>query len=151
MSGYDPGMASAHFRACTVAVIKRADGLVLAFERLDHPGSWQLPQGGLVTGEAWEAGAWRELEEETGLGHADVRLVGEHPRTVCYQFPGRVRSRRPDRLGQATRWFFFEPRIDPLIPQPDQREFGDWRWFERVDLIDQIVDFKRDAYAEVLG
>jgi putative (di)nucleoside polyphosphate hydrolase len=151
VNGYDPEMASAHFRACAVAVIARADGRILAFERTDHPGTWQLPQGGLEPGESWETGAWRELGEETGLGPDEVRLVGEHPRTVCYEFPEALRMQRPDRLGQATRWFFFEPRIDPLIPRPDHVEFKDWRWFEGADLIDQVVQFKRDAYVEVLG
>lgn len=144
-------MASAHFRACTVAVIERSDGLVLAFERADRPGAWQLPQGGLEPGEDWERGVWRELHEETGLGAEDVRLVRTHPTTVCYEFPSELQRDRPRRIGQATRWFFFEPRSADLCPQPDQVEFSRWQWWERRELIEQIVAFKRDAYREVLG
>src|SRR5687767_13981343 len=58
-------MAGHHFRAGVVAVVRRADGRVLAFERADLPGQWQLPQGGLDRGESPEQAAWRELEEET--------------------------------------------------------------------------------------
>ena len=56
-------MASRHFRAGVVAVIERSDGAVLAFERADAPGSWQLPQGGIEVGEEPEDAVWRELKE----------------------------------------------------------------------------------------
>ena len=63
-------MAGPHFRAGVVAVVRRDDGLVMAFERADLPGQWQLPQGGLEAGESPVEAAWRELAEETGLGPA---------------------------------------------------------------------------------
>mgnify|MGYP003443239670 CR=1 FL=1 len=45
-------MASAHFRAGVVIVVRSPDLThVLAFERADAAGSWQLPQGGLKAGE----------------------------------------------------------------------------------------------------
>ncbi len=71
-------MGSRHFRAGVVAVVRRSDGQVLAFERADGPGNWQLPQGGLEKGEPPIDAAWRELGEETGLGPADVALVAAH-------------------------------------------------------------------------
>ena len=60
-------VAGHNFRAGIVAVVRRGDGRIMAFERVDSPGQWQLPQGGLERGETPEQAAWRELGEETGL------------------------------------------------------------------------------------
>ena len=137
------------FRAGVVIVVRRADGDVLAFERADVAGSWQLPQGGLDTGESPLEAAWRELSEETGLGADEVRLVGEHPVWTVYELPSE--SQRPDRIGQAHRWFFFEVLDDAVEPTPDGHEFVDWRWIAPSALIDTVVDFRRPSYRQVLG
>ncbi|MFM8650631.1 MAG: NUDIX domain-containing protein, partial [Actinomycetota bacterium] len=72
-------MAGATFRAGVAMIVRRGDGQLLAFERRDSPGSWQLPQGGIDAGETPTDAAWRELHEETGLDINSVRLVGECP------------------------------------------------------------------------
>jgi putative (di)nucleoside polyphosphate hydrolase len=144
-------MASAHFRAGTVAVVRRSDNSVLAFERVDAPGAWQLPQGGLRPHESALDGVWRELGEETSLGSTQVTLVGEHPVWVTYEFPASIRAGRPERIGQSLRWFFFDALDDAIEPRPDGREFRAWAWWRTTELIDQMIDFKRSAYAEVLS
>ena len=56
-------MADQHFRAGVVVAITRDDGAILAFERGDVRGAWQLPQGGLKVGEAPErprGESWRK-------------------------------------------------------------------------------------------
>ena len=68
-------MAKRHFRAGVVIVVRRDDGRVLAFERVDAPGQWQLPQGGVESREDPLDAAWRELAEETGLTSDDAELV----------------------------------------------------------------------------
>jgi putative (di)nucleoside polyphosphate hydrolase len=143
------GVPSRHFRAGVVIVVRRDDGRVLAFERVDQPGQWQLPQGGLEPGESPDGAAWRELGEETGLGPADVELVGEHPDWVVYEWPPDVVA-GGNRLGQVQRWFFFRLHDDSTEPSPDGREFQAWRWAEPAWLIDQVVPFRRPAYETVL-
>jgi putative (di)nucleoside polyphosphate hydrolase len=138
-----------HFRAGVVMVVRRGNGDLLAFERGDVSGAWQLPQGGLRAGETPVQAAWRELGEETGLGEAHVRLAGEHPRWTVYELPAALRT--GNRLGQAHRWFFFDALDDELTPTPDQREFVGWAWFAPADLIAAVVDFRRPNYEEVLG
>lgn len=143
-------MASPHFRAGVVAVVRRpGDDRVLAFERSDMPGAWQLPQGGVERGETFEEAAWRELHEETGLTADSVRLVGEHDDWTVYLWPSDLRT--GERLGQTQRWFFFETVVDDLRPEPDGSEFSGWRWFDAAELIEQVVDFRRRPYQQVLG
>jgi putative (di)nucleoside polyphosphate hydrolase len=139
-----------HFRAGVVVVIRRPDGDLMAFERVDHPGQWQLPQGGLEGGEHPEAAAWRELREETGLGPEHVALVGEHPDWTLYEWPRDVVA-GGERLGQVHRWFFFEPIEADLTPIPDGREFQDWKWVRPEWLVHHVAPFRRPSYERVLG
>jgi putative (di)nucleoside polyphosphate hydrolase len=143
-------MAGHHFRAGVIAVVRRDDGRVLAFERIDHPGQWQLPQGGLERGERPVEAVWRELGEETGLGPGDVELVGEHPDWVVAPWPTDVVG-TGGRLGQAHRWFEFHVRDEEVVPKPDGREFGAWKWVTPGWLVEHVVAFKRPAYSVVLG
>lgn len=143
-------MGSAQFRAGVVIAVTNSRDQVLAFERSDVPGAWQLPQGGIDVGEAPIEAAWRELGEETGLDADHVRLVREHPDWVAYEFPAHVRGERK-RIGQVQRWFVFEVVDDDVQPVPDGVEFVAWKWVDRSWLVDQVVEFRRDAYRRVIG
>ena len=142
-------MASRHFRAGVVAVIERADGAVLAFERADVPGSWQLPQGGIEPGEEAADTVWREISEETGLGPVDVALIGEHPDWVAYEWPPDIRAGR-NGIGQVQRWFMFRVVDETIVPRPDGSEFCAWQWVDRQWLVDNVIPFRRSAYERVL-
>lgn len=142
-------MTKPHLRVGVVAVVRRDDGRVLVFERRDLSGEWQLPQGGMEVGEAPVDAAWRELGEETGLDDRQVELTGEYDGWTVYLWPQPMR--RGERLGQAHRWFFFRPLTDSIEPVPDGKEFSDWAWMEPSELIDGVVDFRREPYRQVLG
>lgn len=142
-------MAKPHFRAGVVTAVRGQDGRLLAFERRDLTGEWQLPQGGIESGETAGQAAWRELGEETGLDDTQVALVEEYPDWTVYVWPEPMR--RADRLGQAHRWFFFEPIVDELRPVPDGKEFGDWAWMTPAELVERVVEFRKGPYRQVLG
>jgi len=130
-------------------VVSNSKGRVLAFQRTDYPGQWQLPQGGIDKGESAVEGAWRELKEETGLGRQHVRLVGEYPDWTVYEWPDG--AKRGARLGQAQRWFFFEAWDDEVEPTPDGVEFDDWKWVKVSWLVDQVVEFRKSSYQRALS
>lgn len=127
-------------------------GLVWVGRRLDQKGdAWQMPQGGIDEGETAEQAALRELEEEIGTGSAVI--VGESKGWLTYDLPpelvgvawkGRYR-------GQKQKWFAlrFTGSDDDIRIDGEHPEFAEWRWVEFDQLIELIVPFKRELYAEV--
>ena len=148
-------MPSSHFRAGVVIVVRRTDTHeVLAFERADSPGTWQLPQGGLKLGESPSQGALRELMEETGLGEDEVEYVSEHPEWLVYEWPLEIQRAKGgihSRIGQAQRWFTFHARSADIEPTPDGSEFVAWKWVDPEWLIDHVPAWRRPPYQIVLG
>lgn len=80
-------------------LVRAAGGLVwrspardrLALVRRErHGGDWSLPKGKLEPGEAWEAAALREVEEETGWRARPLGFAG----TVRYLAGGRPKEVR---------------------------------------------------------
>lgn len=147
-------MPGQHFRAGVVIVVRHPDRRrVLAFERSDAPGSWQLPQGGLDQGEEPVEAAWRELGEETGLGPEHVCAHSEFPDWVAYEWPVEimhVHGREGRRRGQIQRWFVFDALDAGVEPRPDGREFIAWQWVEPAWLVDHVPVWRRPAYQRVL-
>ena len=75
------------YRPCVGVVLANAEGLVFVGERIDTPGAWQMPQGGIDKGETPADAALRELEEETGVPASMVAVEAEHPDWVLYDLP----------------------------------------------------------------
>ena len=151
------GPAGLPYRPCAGVVLTNPHGLIFAGQRLDRPGAWQMPQGGIDKGEEPLAAAHRELFEETGM--KSVSLLAEAPDWFRYDLPpelvglafkGRYR-------GQMQRWFAFrfegdesEIAIDPP-PGGHMAEFDAWEWKTMHDLPELIVPFKRKVYEEVVA
>lgn len=143
------------YRPCAGVVLINADGLVFAGQRIDMPGAWQMPQGGIDGDETPREAALRELVEETGVSPDKVEILGETPGWVNYDLPpellGKVWKGRFG--GQRQKWVLMrflgddaDIRIDTGHP-----EFEEWRWMPAAALLENIVPFKRGVYEEVLA
>lgn len=130
-------------------VVFNSQGRVLAGERLNYPGVYQFPQGGLDPGETALAAARRELYEETSL---DLRQdpVFEYPDWLFYEFPPelQLKGKLSRYRGQAQRWFFFfwDGDIDKLELDLHEPEFSRMVWMGFPELTGQIVAFKKPVY-----
>ncbi|BDM70899.1 hypothetical protein HEK616_43860 [Streptomyces nigrescens] len=92
------------------------------------PGAWGVPCGKLEPGETPEAGALRELKEETGLLGAVVAHTGSASFLSDYQ-GRRVRNHQEN--------FLVRPlTLDVVLPSPDQA----YRWARPAELADAGVD-----------
>lgn len=143
-------MPSRHFRAGVVAVITRANGDVLAFERTDRPGAWQLPQGGIERDEEPDVAIWREVTEETGLRPDQLEFVSAGEEWLAYAWPAEV-SRGRKGIGQVQRWFHVRLVDETVEPTPDGSEFTAWRWVDPGWLLAHVVEFRRLAYRRGLA
>jgi putative (di)nucleoside polyphosphate hydrolase len=140
------------YRPCVGVMLLNSDNRVFVAERIDTPGAWQMPQGGIDKGETPLAAARRELEEETGTDRAE--LIAESRHWLSYDLPADLSGRlwRGKYRGQTQKWFAFrflgtDEDIDLVAHHP---EFARWRWAEMQDLPRLIVPFKRRVYEQVV-
>ena len=135
-------------------VLVNARKLVFVARRIDMKQAWQMPQGGIDAGEAPQAAARRELEEETGVVSATV--MAQTPGWLSYDLPAHLAARRWQGRYRGQRQLWFAMRFDGSDDEIDlgrarHPEFDAWRWATPAAAMAGAVDFKRDLYRQVLG
>ena len=142
------------YRPCVGVVLANARGEVFTGERVDTPGAWQMPQGGIDKGETPKDAAFRELEEETGIP-ADLALFeAEHPEWITYDLPGHLIGKlwKGRFRGQKQRWFLLRylGQDSDINLNRHHREFVRWRWSNPDQVLTDIVPFKAGVYDRVM-
>ena len=141
------------YRACVGIALFNHDNKVFVGERLDNPGAWQLPQGGIDEGETVEQAFFREMLEEIGTDKADILKI--HDEALRYDLPphllGKLWGGRY--AGQEQTWVaarFTGSDDDINIYYYRYPEFKAWQWVTLNEIFDLVVPFKRDTYRQVI-
>ena len=149
-------IAALPYRPCVGIMLINDAGLIFAARRIDSKlPAWQMPQGGIDPGEDPAKAALRELHEETSIPSTLVAPLARTRNWLAYDIP-------PDMVpgiwggkyrGQKQHWFLkrYLGRDDQIDLDTDHPEFSDWRWIASGELLDKIVPFKRDIYAQVIS
>lgn len=145
------------YRPCVGIVLFNAGRQVFVGERIDSPGAWQMPQGGVDAGEDIETAARRELLEETGTDQAAIIAV--MPDKTRYETPPDIRPRLQKiwgapYIGQEQTWVamrFTGADADIDLEAHEPPEFSRWQWVALGSVPDLIVPFKRATYQRVIA
>ena len=148
--------SSLPYRPCVGIALFNTDGKVFVGERIDTPGAWQMPQGGIDDGEGIKAAFYRELVEEVGTDKADIIRIMERP--LRYDLPPHLLGKlwNGQYAGQEQIWIAarYTGRDDDIIIHTGHNgadpEFRAWKWVSLDDILNLIVPFKRDTYRAVI-
>jgi putative (di)nucleoside polyphosphate hydrolase len=150
------------YRPCVGVMVLNRDGLAFIGrhiggpEHVDLTHSWQMPQGGIDSGEEPWPAARRELREETNI--RSVERVAEISDWLTYDIPREIvgQAWKGKYRGQKQKWFAVrftgsESEID--VEHPDgahEPEFATWRWEPLKNVPGLVVPFKRAVYDRVV-
>lgn len=141
------------YRHCVGIALFNKTGQVFVGQRIDTPGAWQMPQGGIDEGEDIQTAAFRELYEEVGTNKAEIISIATEK--ICYDVPRDLSTRHwgGKFRGQEQTWIamrFTGDDRDIRLDAHDPQEFDKWQWVDLKKTVDLIVPFKRETYKKVI-
>lgn len=123
---------------------------IFVAERINIPGAWQFPQGGIDDGEDAETAMYREMAEEIGVSRDKVQLL-ERRDGYRYAF-AKGRLKYGIYGGQEQSYFrcrFLGQDSDVNLAATHQ-EFSQWRWIKPEEFqMSWVPKFKRAVYRQV--
>lgn len=135
------------YRPNVAIVVVNNHGEILACQRVDIEGAWQLPQGGVEEGEAVEEAMYRELAEEIGTN--DVSIIGQLPKVLRYEWPEHLYPR--GYRGQEQTYFLVRLNAGATINLKTKKpEFDQVEWLSIHKFLKRVSGFKQEAYRTAL-
>ena len=143
------GQPDVKYRLNVAAILRNGAGKILIAERLDRPGAWQFPQGGVDGGETLEQALVRELREEISLGPSAYQI--HSTRGPYFYLFGNGKAVKGFH-GKEQHYFLAEFTGDPakINVQTEHPEFCAVRWVEPAAFdINWLPKMKRKVYRAV--
>ena len=147
-------MSDPLYRSGIGLMIRNRDNMIFMGERLDNPGHFQMPQGGIDEGEEPETTVFRELYEETGIRNAGI--IAQMDEWLYYDFPEDWRKRlfNGRYKGQRQKWFLLDfagedSEID--LKAHEVQEFSSYQWALAETVPALAIGFKKETYEKVLA
>ena len=148
----DKKYSSLPLRSGVGIVVLNEENKVFVAKRIDNPKDfWQMPQGGVDSGEDFLKAAYRELEEETSI--KSVKLIRELDGMITYELPERLLGIiwKGKYRGQKQKWFLmrFTGEENEINIKTKKPEFLDWKWVDINEITKFVVDFKLEVYKKI--
>ena len=133
-------------------VVLNQNNKIFVARRIDNPKNfWQMPQGGIDTGEDFLSAAYRELEEETSI--KKVEVMKEIDETTIYELPDHLLGIiwKGKYKGQKQKWFLMRylGKDEDINIKTSKPEFLEWKWIDLEMITTVVVDFKLHVYKEL--
>ena len=140
------------YRLNVAMIVLNKDNKVLFCKRRNTE-NWQFPQGGVDENENIESAMFRELNEEVGLEKDNVAIKAVSQNLIYYDIPKSIRSRvlGGKFKGQAQKYFLLKLISgDVDLNIENTPEFDKHSWVPFWYPLNQVVDFKKEAYRSAL-
>lgn len=143
-----------NYRPAVGICLFNEDGKVFVAERIDMPGGWQMPQGGLDDDVDVRVAAFRELREEIGTDKATIIRI--HGEKLKYDIPQVILDGLPwgrKYQGQLQTWVamkFNGTDADIKLDADEHPEFQSFQWVSLEQTVELIVPFKKDLYKQIV-
>lgn len=143
-----------NLRNCVGIMLINHEKKIWCGERIDHPGAYQMPQGGIEDYESPLSAAYRELFEETGIAPEDIEFLDQSTEKYDALWPPEVANKiwNAKYKGQQYQWFLFKlTHNDTTNIHTEMPEFKSYLWLSPSEIIKNIVNFKKDMYNKVIS
>ena len=140
------------YRLNVAMIVLNKDNKVLFCKRRNTE-NWQFPQGGVDENENIESAMFRELNEEVGLEKNNVEIKAVSQNLIYYDIPKNIRYRvlGGKFKGQAQKYFLLKLISgDVDLNIENTPEFDKHSWVPFWYPLNQVVDFKKEAYRSAL-
>lgn len=148
------------YRPCVGIMIINNKKQLLVAERIDSPGSWQMPQGGIDQDEtSAEEAMRRELYEEVGLKNEHIKIIANSLKSFYYDVPKEKIPAHWNGKFQGQKILFFlvnfigkdsDIDLNSDLIEGVQPEFSRWKWSDIDIMLEESISFKRDIYQKAI-